>query len=137
MKNQLIIKALILSHTVFSQMAFANSDAVKQIMDELAGQSAGTANAGNGKALWNRTYSGNAPFTERSCTTCHGAKLNVQGRHVKTGKPVPPLAPSVNADSLKDSRKVKKWLLRNCKWTLGRECSAQEKADLLSFISQQ
>lgn len=137
MKNRLLIAALVLSHTVFSQLAFANSNAVKQLMDELAAQGANTPDAVNGQALWNRSYSGDAPFTERSCSSCHGEKLSEQGKHVRTGKPLEPLAPSVNEEGLKDSRKIKKWLLRNCKWTLGRECNAQEKSDLLSFISQQ
>ncbi|MFK5970948.1 MAG: DUF1924 domain-containing protein [Candidatus Marithrix sp.] len=29
---------------------------------------------------------------------------------------------------------IRKWFKRNCKWTLGRECNAQEKGDILKFI---
>jgi hypothetical protein len=35
------------------------------------------------------------------------------------------------------SGQIEKWLRRNCNWTLGRECSAREKGDLLSFLRSQ
>lgn len=132
MKSGLIIAALLIT-----QSALANDSAVIQVMNELTSQGAVSANAINGSTLWNKTYAGDAPFTERSCSSCHNDKLTTTGKHVKTGKSIKPLAPSVNKDSLTDARKINKWFLRNCKWTLGRECSAQEKADILSFISQQ
>lgn len=132
MKDWFILAALF-----FSQASLATPDAVNQVMDDLASQGVTTANATKGKALWNRNFRGDAPFTERSCTSCHGSDLSTQGKHIKTGKAIKPLAPSTNANSLTDVRKINKWFLRNCKWTLDRECSAQEKADLLSFIRQQ
>ena len=45
------------------------------------------------------------------------------------------MAPSVNPKRLTDRTKIEKWFVRNCKWTFGRECTPQEKGDLLSFIS--
>lgn len=45
------------------------------------------------------------------------------------------MAPSANPERLTDVRKIEKWFKRNCKWTLGRECSAQEKTDLLLYIN--
>jgi cobalamin biosynthesis protein CbiG len=33
-----------------------------------------------------------------------------------------------------DDTKVEKWYKRNCNDVLGRECTAQEKADLLSWL---
>ncbi|MCK5721690.1 MAG: DUF1924 domain-containing protein, partial [Gammaproteobacteria bacterium] len=45
--------------------------------------------------------------------------------------------PSVNQASLSKVKKIKKWFKRNCKWTTGKECSAQVKADILAFIKQQ
>jgi hypothetical protein len=38
---------------------------------------------------------------------------------------------------LTDVASIEKWFLRNCRGTWGRECSAQEKGDLLLFINQQ
>jgi hypothetical protein len=56
---------------------------------------------------------------------------------VKTGKRIEPMAVSVNPQRLGDMAKIEKWFRRNCKWTLGRACTAQEKGDLLSFLRQQ
>ena len=73
---------------------------------------------------------------ERDCTVCHGDDLAKSGKHIKTGKVIDPMAPSVNAKRFTDIDKVEKWLLRNCKWTFGRECTAQEKGDLLTYLSK-
>lgn len=73
----------------------------------------------------------------RSCLSCHGDSLYAVGRHQKTGKLIEPMAPSVNLERLTDKRKINKWFLRNCKWTYGRECTAQEKGDILLWLSQQ
>ena len=69
------------------------------------------------------------PEGERSCTTCHGTDQAKPGRHQRTGKVIESMAPSVNPQRLTDVAKIEKWFVRNCKWTLGRECSAQEKGD--------
>jgi hypothetical protein len=47
------------------------------------------------------------------------------------------MAPSVNPKRLTNQAKIEKWLLRNCRWTLGRECTAEEKANFISFIKTQ
>ncbi|MEG7525318.1 MAG: DUF1924 domain-containing protein [Chromatiales bacterium] len=60
-----------------------------------------------------------------------------RSQHIRTGKVIEPLAPSVNPKRFTDQRKVEKWFIRNCKWTLGRECSSQEKGDLLVYLLSQ
>ena len=132
MKSAIILLGLLLSASVL-----ASTSAVNEVMQSLQTTGAKPANAQHGQQLWNQTHNGKPPFTERSCTSCHGNDLATTGKHVRTGKPIEPLAPSVNNKSLTEVRKINKWLKRNCKWTLGRECTAQEKADILSFISQQ
>ena len=47
------------------------------------------------------------------------------------------MAPSVNPKRLTDRSKIEKWFKRNCKWTLGRECTPQEKGDILTFLLAQ
>jgi hypothetical protein len=88
--------------------------------------------ADRGKALWNqeRTVSGQA----RSCASCHTSDPRQTGKHVRTGKPIKPMAPAVNSERFTDSKKVAKWFKRNCKWTLGRECNAQEKNELSIYL---
>jgi hypothetical protein len=41
---------------------------------------------------------------------------------------------SVNPKGLADPAKVEKWLGRNCRWTLGRDCSLQEKGDFVTYF---
>ena len=55
----------------------------------------------------------------------------------RAGKVIDPMAPSVNSKRLTDAKKINKWLLRNCKWTFGRECTAQEKGNVLLWLSEQ
>lgn len=69
-----------------------------------------------------------------SCASCHTADPRRQGRHAVTGKPIEPLAPSTNARRFTDRAKVEKWFRRNCNDTLGRECTAAEKADVLAYL---
>lgn len=44
------------------------------------------------------------------------------------------MSPAVNPKRLSDPKKIEKWFLRNCKWTLGRECTPQEKGDYLTYL---
>ncbi len=85
----------------------------------------------DGQRLWNSVVN------ERSCTTCHGDSPAQMGKHVKTGKVIEPMALSVSSERYQDSKKVEKWFLRNCKWTFGRQCSDQEKSNILSWLSNQ
>ncbi len=69
-----------------------------------------------------------------SCATCHNAPPNRAGEHVKTKKTLRPLAPAFNDRSLTQQSKADKWFRRNCNDVLGRECSAQEKADVIAYL---
>lgn len=89
-------------------------------------------NAGAGQQLWTAEYV--VKDETRSCTTCHAADPRQGGKHIRTGKAIKPLSPAVNPNSLTDAKKIEKWFRRNCNWTMGRECSAREKADILAFL---
>lgn len=90
-----------------------------------------------GAAAWVREYPQPGGAPARSCVTCHTEDLDQPGRHAKTGKSIEAMAPSVNPERLTDPAKVEKWLGRNCRWTLGRTCTAAEKADFLAYIETQ
>ncbi len=94
-----------------------------------------TFSAERGETLWKKTNIAEDGKVRR-CTTCHGDDLSQPGKHAKTGKVIDPLAPSANAKRFTKLKKVKKWFKRNCKWTFGRECTTQEKGDLLMYLSQ-
>jgi uncharacterized protein DUF1924 len=70
-----------------------------------------------------------------SCASCHGAVPTQAGRHAATGKSIAPLAPALNAERFTDPKKVEKWFRRNCNDVVGRECTADEKADVLSWLA--
>lgn len=137
MKNLLIGFITVSVLTIHSASVMAESNAANTLMKSYQSQGAKPGNAKNGENLWSKTFTGKAPFVERSCKTCHTANLKNSGEHIRTGKVLKPMAPSVNASSLIKMKKIKKWFKRNCKWTVGRECSVQEKADILAFIKQQ
>lgn len=71
---------------------------------------------------------------EWSCATCHTEKPTQAGRHAKTDKAIAPLAPSANAERFTDPAKADKWFRRNCNDVANRQCTAQEKADLLAWL---
>ncbi len=72
--------------------------------------------------------------TDWSCSTCHTSDPRAAGRHVVTGRQIDPLAPSANPARFTDQAKVAKWMRRNCKDVLQRECTPLEKGDLLSWL---
>ena len=131
-KKNLFITVMLFT---FTMSVYAEEKIVNLLMDNFKSEGAKIGNAKNGEIFWNKTHSGKVPFEQRSCKLCHSANLKDKGEHIKTGKIIKPLSPSVNAKSLNNVKHVNKWFKRNCKWTIGRECSAQEKADILSFIN--
>ncbi|MEO8804751.1 MAG: DUF1924 domain-containing protein [Burkholderiaceae bacterium] len=71
---------------------------------------------------------------EWSCSSCHDAVPTQAGKHAATGKPIAALAPAFNAERFADAAKTEKWFRRNCNDVVGRECTAAEKADVLSWL---
>lgn len=88
--------------------------------------------AERGKTLHNQTFTGGKPDSP-SCTSCHGKDPRVAGRNA-TGRAIEPMALSTAPTRYSDPAKVEKWFKRNCTEVLGRECSAKEKGDWLSFM---
>lgn len=111
-----------------------SADVVDQALAQYRTQGAGEFDAAAGKALWDKSYPGAGGAEARRCATCHSADLRQAGKHMQTGKVIEPMAPSANPKRLTDIKFVEKWFLRNCKWTMGRECTAQEKGNMLVFL---
>lgn len=93
--------------------------------------------AAQGETRWKQVNRHPKNGKERSCSDCHTSDLTQVGKHAKTGKKIKPIAPSANPKRLTDEAKIEKWFKRNCKWTLGRECTPQEKGDFLIYMQQQ
>ena len=113
------------------------ADTVNELQSRYRQTAGEPFSAARGESLWHQSFPQSGTEAARSCTLCHGDDLRQPGKHARTGKPIEPMAPSVNPARLSDAMKVEKWLKRNCKWTLGRECTAQEKGDLLTFLQSQ
>lgn len=69
-----------------------------------------------------------------SCASCHTTNPARAGRHDATDKAIKPLAPAANAARFTDRRQVEFYFKLNCKDVVGRECTAQEKADVLAWL---
>ena len=100
------------------------------VIDMYADQGVVSVDIDRGRRLWTGRTG------DRGCGDCHGRDPGVPGRHVKTGKAIEAMAPSVNPARYGDADKIEKWFKRNCRWTFGRVCSAQEKADMLAWLMQ-
>jgi len=69
-----------------------------------------------------------------SCTTCHTKDPTREGQ-TRAGKSIAPMAISVTPDRFTDPEKVAKWFARNCNSVLGRDCTAVEKGDFITFLA--
>jgi len=127
MKTPVLVTAMLASIASTALKA----DAISEVQNQYRTQGAGLFLFKRGEELWNSRQ-----YQDRQCADCHGPDLRLPGRHQRTNKPIEPMAPSVVADRYTDPGKMEKWFIRNCKWTWGRECTPQEKGDLLEYLRQ-
>lgn len=160
MYKSLLIGVMFLSAGVAN--AASPGSAIDEVLAGYKAEGVESFSAERGQALWESKHSGplgeNGQPTgekfeikhegepaERTCQTCHGVDLKQAGKHWRTGKLINPMSltvPPVEVDEddearFSDGDKIEKWFRRNCKWTIGRECSAQEKGDILSYLRNQ
>lgn len=86
--------------------------------------------AARGERFFRATHGG-----EWSCASCHTADPREAGSHARTRKAIEPLAPVANPKRLSDEAQVEKWLRRNCRDVLARECTPAEKGDVLRYLA--
>ena len=125
--------ALLLSAGLLASPPVA-ADVVGSLLKQYEQQGASGFAAANGESMWTRAFADAKSGEKRRCSTCHSEDLRRSGKHAVTGKVIEPLAPSANPKRLTDAEHIEKWFSRNCKWTLGRECTPQEKGDFLVMI---
>lgn len=85
--------------------------------------------AARGQRFFQSTHGG-----DWSCASCHTRDPRQAGRHDVTGKVIKPMAPAANPARFSDAAKAEKWFRRNCRDVLERECSAQEKGDVIAYL---
>ncbi len=100
-----------------------------QLLADYSAQAGAAAVPARGQQLFTTRHG-----REWSCSSCHGAVPTQAGQHAGTGKPIAALAPAFNPERFTDAAKTEKWFRRNCNDVVGRECSAAEKADVLSWL---
>lgn len=117
-----------------SALAATPAELLDTYRAEAARQSAGfQPSAQRGAEFYKRNFAVSAKMP--SCSSCHTDHPAQPGRHVVTDKTIKPLSPSANAERFSDPAKVEKWFKRNCTEVVGRECTAQEKADFIAFLA--
>jgi hypothetical protein len=92
--------------------------------------------AQRGESLFRNKWAGGDERTD-SCTSCHTGDPRQPGRNAKTGRAIDPVAVSVNPKRFTDRDTVEKQFGRDCKSVLGRECTAAEKGDYITFMKGQ
>ena len=117
---------LVLAVFGFAQLAFSASS--PELLKGYEAQS-GKASPVRGEQFFNAKHG-----KEWSCASCHENPPNHDTKHIVTGKVIKPLSPNSNPDRFTDQVKVEKWFKRNCNDVLARECTSQEKADVLSWL---
>jgi hypothetical protein len=105
------------------------AEAVTDVQNAYRTDGAGPFSFDRGERLWK-----NQLYEQRQCADCHGADLSQPGRSKRTNEHIEAMVSSASPERYTDSSKVEKWFLSNCKWTWGRECTAQEKGDLLEYL---
>jgi cytochrome c553 len=119
-----------------------SSLAVAGPREDLLAQYASAAKAANpafagfsaqrGQTLHTQNFTTGKPDSP-SCTSCHGTNPRAAGKNA-TGKVIDAVALSATPTRYTDPAKVEKWFKRNCAEVIGRECSAVEKGDWLTYV---
>jgi len=121
--------AMPLAWSAFCGAAQAQTTPAEQVAGYVAQAGGQPAQAARGQEFFTAKHG-----KEWSCSTCHTAKPTVDGKHATTGKVIGPMAPAANAQRFTDAAKTEKWFRRNCNDVVGRECTAAEKADVITWL---
>ena len=130
MKNPRIVLSLGAAMVYAAVLSsFVQAATPAQLLAGYSAQAGSPPSPARGRALFTASHG-----KEWSCSTCHGAAPTQPGKHATTGKAIGALAPAFNAERFSDAATSDKWFRRNCNDVMGRECSATEKADVLSWL---
>ncbi|MGM0595191.1 MAG: DUF1924 domain-containing protein [Pseudomonadota bacterium] len=102
-----------------------------QLLERYRAEAAEPLSAERGKALWQREVDGMA------CTSCHTRDITQPGEVTVLfffSKSIEPMALSANPDRYQDIEKADKAFDKNCNRVFDRDCTAQEKGDLLRYL---
>jgi len=134
MRTIVILGAAFVLLTSVGAQAGPREDILAQLTIQARADSAAFAgfSAARGYTLFSTKFGTGKPTTP-SCTACHTSSPLNEGK-TRAGKPIDPMAISKNPTRFTDPAKVAKWFRRNCRTVIGRECTALEKGDYLTFM---
>ena len=134
MKHILIAIALLLSFLGKTLHAGGVDDLINYYMAQAKSETQSFLgfDSNRGKDLYLKEFTSGKRATP-SCTSCHTNNPTQIGE-TRAGKPIEPMAVSVNPERYQSLKKAEKWFRRNCRSVLGRECTPAEKGDFLSFM---
>lgn len=135
--SQYSVIALAIGLVSMLALPTAQADAVADALANYQAQGAAAFDAQAGARRWTENFTDAETGKQINCASCHHQDLRQIGQHIRTLKPIEPMAPSANPQRLTDIKQIEKWFLRNCKGTWGRVCTAQEKGDFLVYIQSQ
>jgi hypothetical protein len=116
--------------TALGGIAHAQATNAAALLAAYTKQAGGSASAERGRAFFTRSFGRDF----ENCAACHGAMPVRAGKDLVSEKPIAALAPAVSPQRFTDRAKVEYRFSQNCKDVVGRECTAQEKADVLSWL---
>lgn len=90
--------------------------------------------AERGRALYVGPHVGGKKPETPACPACHTNDPRQSGRHVSTGRDIQPMALSANPKRFTDKADVEKRFARDCPGVLGRDCTAREKGDFITYL---
>ena len=135
------------------------ADSPQQLLEMYAEQAAAADNAFEGFSaergrVFYQTKHAQSDGTEYSCASCHHEdprreqfahqdKIPCRACHFpaeayterhKIRRQLLPLSPVTNVARFNDTQRAQTWFQRNCEFVLGRECSARENGDVLTWL---
>jgi hypothetical protein len=123
---------LVIGYCSLASAAFAETPG--DVLEAIKIEASATPGFQGFSAERGKSFYGNKQKHDLSCSSCHTDNPAAEGKHAETGKLIKPFAPAANPERFTDMKKVKKWFRRNCNDVLDRECTAQEKGDLLTYL---
>ena len=119
------------------------ADTVDERLAAYKAEGAGEFSAESGREAWFKTYI--TKGKKHSCTSCHSNNARVNGKHARTGKPIKPIAPSVNPERLTETKKIAAHAEtynihvqpHNCHGPIATAAAVQLDACMTNFIIQE
>jgi hypothetical protein len=128
MNKELIVIRICLLAAFLALFGSVHAATPQELLKTYESQS-GKASPARGEQFFNAKHG-----KEWSCASCHENLPNHDTKHIVTGKVIKSLSPNSNPSRFTDEAKADKWFKRNCNDVLGRDCTAQEKADVLAWL---